>query len=220
MQQRPVGGVPGASARREYERRHTKRADDVMRRHPKLGRVVLAVTKEPPSTTSWAHGAAGEDRVARRLERDLGDRAIVLNDRRLTNSRANIDHLVVGPAGVFAIDTKRYSGRVEQRRVGPLFGREARLYVAGRDRTKLVDGARAQAQSVVEVLTALDPLPVAAVLCFTGAEWPAFSRPFVISGVWIGWPRVLTKSIVATSRLDKATIDAVAERLDRAFPPA
>ncbi len=39
----------------------------------------------------------------------------VLHDRRIPGSKANIDHIVVGPAGVFAIDTKRYTGKIERR---------------------------------------------------------------------------------------------------------
>src|SRR5690349_15299051 len=39
----PDCGTPGASARREYERRKTKREDDVRRRHPKLGGLILAL---------------------------------------------------------------------------------------------------------------------------------------------------------------------------------
>jgi hypothetical protein len=213
-----LAGVGGASARREYERRRTKRAEDVKRRHPKLGRLLLAVSDEPQSTKAWAQGAAGEQRVAQRLERELGDRAVVLNDRRLGRSRANIDHLVVGPAGVFTVDTKRYTGKVEQRRVGPLFSREVHLFVDRRDRTNLIDGVRTQAEAVSAALDAA--FSVAAVLCFSGADWPMFSKPFVVSGVWIGWPQALAKSVVATSMLDREAIETIGERLDRAFPPA
>jgi Nuclease-related domain len=34
-----------------------------------------------------------------------------LHDRRVSGTRANIDHFVIGPAGVFVIDAKRHQGR-------------------------------------------------------------------------------------------------------------
>jgi hypothetical protein len=213
-------GIAGGSARREYERRRSQRAERMVGKHPRLGRVLLAISDEPQSTRAWSRGAEGEERVARRLERELADRGVVLNDRRLPRSRANIDHLVIGPSGVFTVDTKRYKGKVEKRRVGPLFDRHDGLFVAGRDRTNLVDGARAQAQAVRQALAADERFPVSAVLCFTGSDWPVLTRPFVISDVWIGWPRALTKAITSMAILDHATIDSIAGRLDRAFPPA
>ncbi|HKO84542.1 MAG TPA: nuclease-related domain-containing protein [Actinomycetota bacterium] len=36
-------------------------------------------------------------------------------------SRANLDHLVIGPGGVFAIDSKQYRGRLQFDAVGKLW---------------------------------------------------------------------------------------------------
>jgi hypothetical protein len=36
-----------------------------------------------------------------------------LHDLAVPASRANIDHLVIGPGGVFVIDSKQYSGRLQ-----------------------------------------------------------------------------------------------------------
>ena len=66
----------------------------------------------------------------------------VLHDRRIPGSRANIDHLVISPAGVFVIDAKNYKGRVERRVRGAWLSGEDCLYVGGRDKTKLVGGMR------------------------------------------------------------------------------
>lgn len=43
-------GTPGASARREYERRQAKREARIREKHPQLGGLILAVTDEPQST--------------------------------------------------------------------------------------------------------------------------------------------------------------------------
>jgi len=54
-------------------------------------------------------GARGEERVAGMLAR-LPDRYHVFND--YVVSRVHVDHVVVGPAGVFAVETKCWSGAV------------------------------------------------------------------------------------------------------------
>jgi hypothetical protein len=65
---------------------------------------------------------------------------IALHDRRVPGTKGNIDHLVVGPAGVYTVDAKRYEGKVERRDVGSFFRSYERLYVNNRDRTKVVKG--------------------------------------------------------------------------------
>src|SRR5205085_1810838 len=80
--------------------------------HPRIGSFILAVTSEPQSTRAWASGAAGERRVAERLAVLAGEDVLLLHDRRIPGTRANIDHLAVGPAGVYVIDAKRYRDAV------------------------------------------------------------------------------------------------------------
>jgi hypothetical protein len=62
-------------------------------------------------TTAWRRGAKGEQLTARRLRR-LGRGWTVFHDLAIPNSRANADHLVVGPPGIFLIDSKHYRGRL------------------------------------------------------------------------------------------------------------
>jgi hypothetical protein len=38
---------------------------------------------------------------------------VVLHDLALPKSRADLDHLMIGPGGVFVIDSKQYSGRLQ-----------------------------------------------------------------------------------------------------------
>jgi len=63
---------------------------------------------------AWRRGAAGERRTARLLDRLTGDGYIVFHDLAVPGSPANVDHLVVGPSGVFVIDSKQWSGSVHQ----------------------------------------------------------------------------------------------------------
>ena len=57
----------------------------------------------------WARGAAGESGHRRHPgEAYRGRRWVVLHDLALPGSRANVDHLVIGPTGVWVVDTKAY----------------------------------------------------------------------------------------------------------------
>lgn len=59
-------------------------------------------------------GIAGEAEVTKKLGDYLDNRYFVFNDIVLTRGRtsAQLDHLVVGPNGVFVIETKNWRGRV------------------------------------------------------------------------------------------------------------
>ena len=38
---------------------------------------------------------------------------MILHDLAVPRSRANLDHLAIGPGGVFVIDSKQYRGRLQ-----------------------------------------------------------------------------------------------------------
>jgi Nuclease-related domain len=61
---------------------------------------------------AWRRGAAGERRSARLLAPMERRGWAVLHDLAIPGSKANIDHLVIGPGGVAVIDTKQYRGRL------------------------------------------------------------------------------------------------------------
>ena len=134
-------GIAGASARREHERRRSGRETRALKGHPVLGRVRLALSSAPAHERAWIRGAEGEERVAAAFARHLHDGTVVLHDRRIPGSRANIDHIVVAPTGVWVVDPKRYKGRL--RVSAPLFGCET-LTINGRDRSSLIDGLERQ----------------------------------------------------------------------------
>jgi hypothetical protein len=76
-----------------------------------------------PSTdaVAWRRGAAGERRTARLLSHLERHGWAVLHDLAVTGSTANLDHLVIGPGGVFVIDSKQYRGRLQLDAVGKLW---------------------------------------------------------------------------------------------------
>jgi hypothetical protein len=63
-----------------------------------------------PDAVAWRRGAAGERRTARLLDPLERHGWAVLHDLAVPGSPANIDHLVIGPGGVFVIDSKQYPG--------------------------------------------------------------------------------------------------------------
>jgi hypothetical protein len=64
-------------------------------------------------TRAWRDGARGERATARRLRRLEHHGYVVLHDLQVPGSHANLDHLAVGPAGVFVIDSKYYRGALQ-----------------------------------------------------------------------------------------------------------
>jgi Nuclease-related domain len=63
---------------------------------------------------AWQRGAQGERRTARLLDRLVRDGYVVFHDLAVPDSPANVDHLVIGPSGVFVIDSKQWTGSIHQ----------------------------------------------------------------------------------------------------------
>ena len=213
-------GRPGASARKEYERRHAKREKQVEAKWGtgRLGSIAKFLSDDPQSTTAWAQGARGEELVAQVLHDQFGDRAVVLHDRKVPRTRGNIDHIAIAASGVWVIDAKRYSGLVESRDVGGFFRTDIRLYVAGRDRTKLVAGLAWQVDAIREALGS-DEMPVHGALSFVGANWPRlFAKPLKIDSVWISWPTKLAELVLADGPLSEGDIENISHRLADKLP--
>ncbi|HEX4345131.1 MAG TPA: nuclease-related domain-containing protein [Solirubrobacteraceae bacterium] len=211
-------GVAGASARREHERRQANRERQTRERHPRIGNMLLAFRDPPSHEQAWATGATGEERVAAFLDKRLGDDAIVLHDRRIPRSRANVDHIAITRAAVWVVDAKRYKGKVAIRR--PLFG-AAKLTIAGRDRTALVDAVAKQVTLVAAVLADIAPgAEVRGALCFVDAELPVLGR-LLFDGYPLVHPRGLARLMKAGAPI--RTTDEmlrVARQLAKRFPVA
>jgi hypothetical protein len=61
-------------------------------------------------TKAWRCGARGERRTARHLNKLVRQGWTVLHDLAIPHSRANGDHLLIGPPGVFLVDSKAWHG--------------------------------------------------------------------------------------------------------------
>jgi hypothetical protein len=216
-------GTAGASGRREHERRRAKREEATREQHPRIGNLLLKFQEAPEHEKAWATGAAGEEELAACLARRCPE-VIVLHDRRMPGSRANIDHLAIAPSGVHVIDAKRYKGKIEVRK--PFFG-DAKLVIGGRDKTKLVDGLERQAAAIRSLIDVIAPdVPVSACFCFinpagqAGGSGIPLLRTLRIRGHSLFYPRKLAKRLNQPGELDPERILVLAEALAARFPSA
>jgi hypothetical protein len=214
-------GEAGGSAAREWRKRHDRREQQVRARYGRLSGIVLALSDDPHSTAAWAYGANGERALGKLLDPLRDEGVAVLHDRRIPGTKANIDHLVVAPWGVFVIDAKNYKGRVERRDRGGFFSTDYRLYVGGRDKTALVAGMAKQAEAVREAIGAeFASVQICKAICFVDADWSLFARPIELDKVHVCWPRALGKLIRTEGTLSRDEIARIERQLATALPPA
>ena len=64
------------------------------------------------SYAGYRRGSEGEKTVTKILTSTLGDEYSLINDVYIHDGYGNIDHIVLGPNGVFVIETKNYAGRI------------------------------------------------------------------------------------------------------------
>jgi len=218
-------GTGGAAARREYERRKAKDDAALAQIHAfwlAANRFFYPDGKQ--TTHAWKVGAEGEERLARLLEELMEDRVgYPLHDRRMPKSRGNIDHLFVGPGGVFVIDAKHFKGAdISVERVGGLFGpRRDLLKVNGRERPKLLAGVLAQAEAVANVLeqARVREAPVVSVLCFVDGLLPARKSKRTAQGVKLITLKGTRDYLTAEGPLSEEQRHTVAMTLHTAMPP-
>jgi hypothetical protein len=185
-----------------------------------IGGVAIALTGEPQSTRAWERGSIGEQKLAEALAGIDG--LTVLHDRRVHGTRGNIDHVIVGPAGVFVVDAKRYEGLIRIRDRGGFFKRDERLYVGSRDCSHLATNMEWQVAAVRAVLLSagvdLAVVPVTPVLCFVDGEWPIFRPPESYEGVRLEGKRSIKKLVGGRQVLDREQIERISRSLAVAFP--
>jgi Nuclease-related domain len=136
--------------------------------------------KPSPEAVAWRRGAAGERRTAGLLAPLERHGWAVLHDLAVPGSRANIDHLVIGPGGVFVIDSKQYRGRLQLDRSG-------RLWHGRYPLAPVLRAVSFEADQAALVLT--DPDVVVPIVAVHGAQVP--------------WGKVVTQGVpvVAAKRL-------------------
>jgi hypothetical protein len=232
-----VFGKPGASAMAQYRRRRAAELADYLRTLPLRLAGVAAATllaaqlawsfghaipaaigaggglayvlrfRVSADTSAWRRGAKGERLTARRLRR-LGRGWTVFHDLAIPGSRANADHLVIGPPGVFLIDSKHYRGRLT---LTP----EGTLWYGCFTLTHVLATVRWEADVLAQVLgTTVTPM-----LCIHGASLPW--GELMVGGLPVlGADRVVTVLRALPPLLDEAQTTASSQQVRSCFHPA
>jgi hypothetical protein len=129
-----------------------------------------------PETLAWQRGAAGERHVARLLDPLVAHGWAVHHDLRVPGSNANVDHLLVGPPGVFVVDAKHYSGHLRLSPQGQLWHGRALL-------APTLSVTRWEAERLQAVIGAPD-IAVTPIVAVWGAAVPGARSPSTTSPWW------------------------------------
>ncbi len=161
---------------------------------------VQAFFMGPKRSDAWSKGAIGEEKTEKWLRR-LGPQFRVLHDLAIPGSKANIDHLVIGPTGVFVVDSKNYKWKITENARGELWS--GRYPLARALSTLNWEAKKVAAHLGVEVTP---------ILCIHGADPP--QRNIVKEGVRLAGPRGLVR-IINEGR-SKVSTDRISELAARA----
>src|SRR5690349_14253550 len=74
---------------------------------------MVGLISRPALIDAYRKGAEGERLAGRRLDGLAEAGFVVLHDRRAPGYGGNLDHVVIGPTGVWAVETKALRGKVE-----------------------------------------------------------------------------------------------------------
>lgn len=219
-------------ADRQRARRKRKQASEeaaIREAMPKLGGLVVGVRRflaEPETPTSWEKGAVGEEAVGRTFAALSEEGLVVLHDRRKPGTKWNIDHIVVGPNGVYVIDAKHYRGPLDIRSTGSLFRPGPnRIFVNGRPQDKPLAAMDWQVDAVRDAVGDLlegTGATIRPFLCFLGVEVELLQKPALVgpNDVVVTWPRQFVKDVSRTGPLAPEQIDEVARRIATRLPAA
>jgi hypothetical protein len=195
-------------------------AGDVLAAHvdlPRTGLLGLAVGalvgwrlrfRPSEQARTWQRGAHGERRTARLLERLTRDGYVVFHDLAVPgNTSANVDQLVIGPTGVFVIDSKQWTGSVHQGADGLAWHNHYRL-----DRT--LETVRWEAETLGRLLGT----QAAALVCVHGAH--VHGGGLDVQGVAIVPPHLLRSALGYDRVLSDADVALLATTARTSLRPA
>ena len=157
-------------------------------------------------------GNHGERVVAELLDVLDGAGWCVLHDRYKPGSAANLDHVVVGPPGVFVIDAKNW-------KPAPLRFDERGMSLRGYRKDEELKAAADCAHLVLQrAVSAHADLPAVGVLAFV--QDMGLRAPVEHHGVWVLHSEDLLAWLTSQEAvLDRATVQRIGATLDAALPP-
>jgi hypothetical protein len=177
-----------------------------------IGLAWLLRFRPSADTLAWRHGAEGERRTARLLAPLERHGYQVFHDLAVPGSTANVDHLVVGPTGVYVIDSKRYRGHL--RYTG------GHLWQGGRTLDRTLETLWWEATQVAETLGFGPDLHVYPVLCVHVARL-SWRRELLVDGIPVLGAAALRPALrVIRQALSPEQVALVAGHIRAGFRPA
>ena len=138
---------------------------------------------------------------------------MILHDRKVPGYGGNLDHIVIGPTGVWAVETKSLTGKVV------IDGDSVRI--GGRRHDRIIDQVYRAAATQGALGTQLPDLGISVipVICLHRAELPFFNK--TVRGVRLASGRQLERLIQAGDvRLDASQVQELADVANRLFRAA
>lgn len=164
-----------------------------------------ALLQRKQTTEAFRVGAEGERKTGKILDR-LPDGWHVFHDLPMPGGRGNVDHVVVGPAGVFTVETKNYANGVVIK--------DGVARSSGRDLRKVVDQANRQLRVMADLTGApVTPLVVVHGKGLTVEGW--FQKPTIDGVRFCSGARLRKVLLDRKAVLDIAEVDRIAGLLRR-----
>jgi hypothetical protein len=165
-------------------------------------------------------GNGDGDRRAVATEQDLADMldrltaygVVTMHRQRVRRSLTRIDHLAVAPSGVYVINARMWAGAVALEVGGSAFRPKDRLRIGTHNRTRHATEVDRKARRVRRALGE-SIVPVYAVLCFIGGDWPLWATPIEVRGVTVLWPKELERRVAQLGKRERPEIELIAARL-------
>jgi len=181
-------------------------AQEIDARSPLLARVLARAFFIHTDERASRRGAEGEEAVGSRL-RKLDDEWRVLHSVPVGNGDCDIDHVVIGPCGVFTLNTKNHAGK-------KVWIHTNSFKVSGYSQPYLPK-ARGEGERASRLLSraCAATVPVQPVIVVIADE---ITMKGVPDGVLIASPRKLVRKLTSEpSRLDAVQVDAIYEQARR-----
>ena len=165
----------------------------------------------PELVTTWLAGARGEEATGRLLDSLESEGFYAIHDRQIPGGYENIDHLVLGPTGIFVVETKNYGGG--------LWLQGESIFVGRYNHDAMIAQVKRQVRAIE---TLIGPLRARPLICLHRARLPKEIVTF--QGVKIFAPGTLLSILRAgpreTDSQKLAQMQRLARALDKQLLPA
>ena len=169
----------------------------------------------PAVPRAWRQVARGERRTRMLLDRLAGQGWQVLHDRAAPGSQASVGHLVIGPPGVFLVESRNLRRLLDWRPgVGWVYGEHPLASLLGPTRSAVGAANRVLADALGPLRVVVRP-----VWCVHG-PWVLPQRGLMVEDVLLVGPRRVARTLAGgPARLGPDAVAAIAATAADRLPP-